>query len=115
MCSSARESWSAQSLSLVGLGRLGSGQECRCSKYALYRNRTVSGTFGMSNQERPDLLQAIKHLRGRRVVKDSRRPLQRLGRTALAWRDGKAKGPLRDWSGPFVLERELVAVGAAAA
>jgi len=28
----------------------------------------VSGDFGMSNQERPDLLQAIKHVRGPRVV-----------------------------------------------
>jgi hypothetical protein len=33
------------------------------------RDQGVSGIFGMSNQERPDLLQAIKHLYGTRVVR----------------------------------------------
>src|SRR5713101_4825537 len=75
------------------LGRLGFGPECRCSKYALYRNRAVSGTFGMSNQERPDLLQAIKHLRGRRVVKDSRRAVQRLGTHGIGMARWKSKRP----------------------
>ena len=57
------------------------------------RLQRASGTFGMSNQERPDLLQAIKHLRGRRVVKDSRRPLQRLGTHGIGMARWKSKRP----------------------